>query len=293
MNSQQHQSGAERKLNRREVLSKQHQALTIAKSTSPSSTGNKGAGMWAAWHIGDMVKDSGVTWAYTWGPDPAAAFTIMSQSVLDSVELVPMVFVPSKADDATLEQIKSSGTEVVLGYNEPDGVVSLADAVSAWTKITQQLSGLRIGSPAPANVSVHNADDWFVKFMQQTKANGAKVDFICLHHYAKETDVASALVNFKKKIDEVPTDTDFLFGLPSMRWLIIAVWILLQFKLPDPAIHLKYVKKSAAMLKGLAYVERFAWFAMPQNDVQPDKHLYTQNQSDWQSTPFGEAYKAV
>ncbi len=39
-----------------------------------------------------------------------------------------------------------------------------------------------------------------------------------------------------------------------------------QFVLPE------YVKGSAAALKGLAYVERFAWSAMPQNDVQPDMH---------------------
>ncbi|KAI4248036.1 MAG: hypothetical protein L6R40_001125 [Gallowayella cf. fulva] len=240
-----------------------------------------------------MVKDSGATWAYNWGSNPAEAFAFAGQAVPAGVELVPMVNAPSKADDATLQQIKSSGAKVVLGYNEPDGVIPLADAVSAWTKVTQQLSGLRIGSPAPANLNVNNADDWFVKFMQQTKANGAKVDFICLHHYAKESDVPSAVANFKKFVDSVYDKYKLPIWITEYAMVDYYDADTTKFRVPDAANQEQFVKDSAAMLKSLRYVERFAWFAMPQNDAQPATNLYTQNQDGWQRTQFGAAYKLV
>ncbi|KAL8701609.1 MAG: hypothetical protein Q9201_004817 [Fulgogasparrea decipioides] len=170
-----------------------------------------------------------------------------------------MIESPSKADDATLQKIKTSGAKVVLGYNEPHGKVSLDEAVSAWSKITQQLSGLRIGSPAPANTDVNNENDWFVKFMSQTKANGAKVDFIALHHYAKEKDVASAVASFKAYIQSVYAK----YKLPI--WVTEYAMICYdcggkEYVLPDAASELSYVAESAKMLKGLSYVERFAWF---------------------------------
>ncbi|KAI4277784.1 MAG: hypothetical protein L6R38_005367 [Xanthoria sp. 2 TBL-2021] len=264
-----------------------------SNNTNSNPNHQKGAGLWAAWHIGDMVKDSGATWAYSWGADPAWAFSNMGQAVPSGVELVPMVFDPSKADETTLRQIKSTNAKVVLGYNEPDGKVPLADAVSAWTNITKKLSGLRIGSPAPAYTNVDNPDDWFVQFMQKTKANGAKVDFICLHHYAKENDVASAVEHFKKYLDGVYAKYNLPIWVTEYAMVDYYDLDVTKYRVPDVAIQERYVTESAAMLKSLSYVERFAWFAIPQNDAQPPTNLYTQDQYGWQRTRFGEAYRAV
>ncbi|KAL8719880.1 MAG: hypothetical protein Q9225_003177 [Loekoesia sp. 1 TL-2023] len=264
------------------------------------SHAQKGAGMWAAWHVEDMVKDSGATWAYSWDTDPASAFTAMGQNVPAGVEVVVMVNAPSKADGATLQKIKSSGAKVVLGYNEPDGAeksgqYSLADAVSAWTKITKALApGLRIGSPAPAGTNVNDPNDWFVKFMQQTQANGAKVDFICLHHYASESDVASGVANFKSFVESVHNKYKLPIWVTEYAMVDYTLGPAVgQLKVPDAATQVDYMKQSTAMLKSLSYVERFAWFAMPQSDAQAPTNLYTSSKDGWQRTQYGEAYKAI
>ena len=261
-----------------------------------NSLGQKGAGMWADWHIADTVKDSGATWAYSWDADPASAFTAMGQQVPAGVEVVPMINAPSQADDATLQKIKSSGAKVVIGYNEPDGAqYSLADAISAWTKISQALApGLRIGSPAPANTNVNDPKDWFTSFMQQITANGAKVDFICLHHYASEPDVSSGVANFRSYIESVYNKYKLPIWVTEYAMIDYSGGVAVgQFKVPDAATETEYLKQSTAMLKNLPYVERFAWFALPQNDAQPPTNLYTSNQSGWQSTQYGDAYKAI
>ena len=87
----------------------------------------------------------------------------------------------------------------LLGFNEPDVNGETPQAAAALWPFFES-TGLRLGSPAPANTSLQ-AGDWFVEFMSQIDS---RVDFIALHCYGQLLDdVAGSVANCKSYIEAV------------------------------------------------------------------------------------------
>ena len=59
---------------------------------------------------------------------------------------------------------------------------------------------------------------------------------------------------------------------------------------PAQNTQVQFMQEAVAMLDGLEYVERYAWFALPENANQPATYLYD---SAGDLSPMGTAYKAL
>lgn len=250
-----------------------------AGSASGASVSNKkGAGVWAVSGLGDMVAQIGATWAYDWTDHPENSFTI-STSVPAGIDLVAMI-----KTSTDISSLSSSSYKEVIGYNEPDlsagPGVDKTTAINNWPAVVA--TGKRIGSPAPANTKLV-AGDWFYDFMEGIKAKGSHVDFICLHHYAPTGSVS----DFQSYIESVYN----MYKLPI--W--VTEWAYVDYnqnppKVPSTNEQVTYMQAAARMMDGLSYVERYAWFAVPQNDAQVATMLFN---SDGSITAMGTAYKAL
>ena len=249
----------------------------------------KGAAVWAAPKLDANVKELGVSWAYALSPTPEKVFTDISLSPPAGVQLVPLVTVDMNTPE-TFASLKGKGYQAVLGFNEPDaGVASIspADAAKAWPSFVG--TGLRVGSPAPVNTKLVPGD-WFYDFMSLTKAQGSRVDFIALHYYATQFDnVDAAVANFRAYIQSV------------RDMYHLSIWVTefamvsyhadpSQWDLPDEATQGRFLTAASQMLDDLPYMEKYAWFAVPQNETQPATNLFD---SQGNITPLGDLYKAV
>ena len=199
-------------------------------------------------------------------------------SVPSGVDLVAMI---NTASDLT--SLKSSSYKEIIGYNEPDGTAASVDSSTAannWPAVVA--TGKRIGSPAPANTKLAQGD-WFYDFMSSIAQQGSHVDFICLHHYSPDGDVSE----FQSYIESVYN----MYKLPI--W--VTEWAQIDYSqnpptVPDDETQVKYMQAAASMMDGLSYVERYAWFALPQSSAQPATNLFD---SSGNITPMGTAYAAL
>lgn len=124
----------------------------------------------------------------------------------------------------------------------------------------------RIGSPAPANTKLVQ-DDWFYDFMSSITQKGSHVDFICLHHYASDGDVNE----FQSYIESVYN----MYKLPI--WVTERAYVdYMQNppKVPDDNTQVTYMQVAVKMLDSLSYVERYAWFALPESSAQAATNLF-------------------
>lgn len=225
------------------------------------------------------MTEVGATWTYDWSDHPENSFTI-DTSVPAGVDLVAMIRTGSD-----LTSLKSSSYKEIIGYNEPDGnnpAVDVNTAISNWPDVVA--TGKRIGSPAPANTKLVQGD-WFYDFMAGIKARGSHVDFICLHNY----EPAGSVSDFQSYIESVYN----MYELPI--W--VTEWAYVDYSNPDgvgvtpsASDQVAYMQAAAKMLDGLSYVERYAWFALPESSGQPDTYLFDSNGN---ITPQGTAYKAL
>ena len=73
------------------------------------------------------------------------------------------------------------GVNHLLGFNEPDQAnqsnLTVAQAVQQWPEMMK--SGLRVGSPAPANPE----SSWITNFLAKTDSLNLRVDFVAIHCY--------------------------------------------------------------------------------------------------------------
>lgn len=252
-------------------------------SNSPSSVGSasvrnkKGAGVWAVSGLGAMVTQIGATWAYDWSDHPEDSFAI-STSVPAGVDLIAMV-----RTSTDISSLGSSSYKEIIGYNEPDvsgSAVDVNTAISNWPAVVA--TGKRIGSPAPANTKLVQGD-WFYDFMSGIEAKGSHVDFICLHHYLP----TGSVLDFQSYIEGVYN----MYRLPI--W--VTEWAYVDYsqnppRVPSDSEQTTFMTAAAQMMEGLSYVERYAWFALPESTVQPATELFD---SSGNITPMGTAYKAL
>lgn len=183
-----------------------------------------------------------------------------------------------------LTPLATSNHTTLLGYNEPDRpagpAVSVSTAISLWPSVLA--TNKRIGSPAPAETKLVPGD-WFYDFMSGISKNGDHVDFICLHHYSPDGNVTA----FRSYIESVHN----FYSLPI--W--VTEWAYVDYAqdppwVPDMDSQNAYMQEAVKMLDSLSFVERYAWFALPENESQPGSFLFGKG---GEISGRGTAYKGL
>jgi len=195
-----------------------------------------------------------VGWYYDWGtaalgPSPG-------------IQFVPMIWSHDNVTTQELAAAKAAGAGILLGFNEPDvesqSHMTVAQAIADWPQLLA--TGLRLGSPATGTGDDTKPDGWLAQFMKAIKARGYRVDFICLHPYQARFDVAQATKNLRQEISYVH-DT---YHLPV--WVTEYGMVNWQNNTyPDADTAARFATASAALMKELPYVERYAWYSLIPN----------------------------
>jgi hypothetical protein len=145
----------------------------------------------------------------------------------------------------------------LLGFNEPDSPsqsnLSPSRAADLWPALER--TGLRLGSPAPAVAT----DGWLARFMAEARARGLRVDFIALHYYQDFTD-PQAVAELRRQLVSIHRQYGKPIWITEIGALDIRRWHEPMAHPPTPGLAVVYLRKLFAMLDGLPFVERYAWF---------------------------------
>jgi hypothetical protein len=197
-----------------------------------------------------------------------------------------MIWGPGSVTASTLDTARAAG-RTILGFNEPDFAsqsnMTVAQALTLWPQL--QATGRRLGSPAVATGAA-TPGGWLDQFMSGARQRGLRVDFITLHWYGSDFSPAAVgqLESYVKAVHD-------RYQMPI--W--VTEFALIKFTssgsvYPTAAQQVAFVQGATAMLNGLSYVERYAWFALPTSDHGDATGLYRNGTTP---TPVGVAYRAV
>lgn len=220
-----------------------------------------------------------VNWFYTWGSSFPA--------VRPTQDFVPMIWGRESVRRNDLEEIQSelhlTRASELLGFNEPDhpeqADMSVSSAIKHWPEL--EASGLRLGSPAP----VRALGDWLKEFMDRAASEDLRVDFVAMHSYPSP-DSESFLDSVRQLYD--------LYGKPI--WITeyaVADW---EATANSPSRHsekdiLAFMSETAAGLRQMPFVERFAWKTRAEGDpVMGASALF---RKDGSLSPAGELYQSL
>ncbi|WP_326847378.1 glycoside hydrolase family protein [Streptomyces kaniharaensis] len=220
---------------------------------SADAVKKKGVSAWNFTRVTQAMADAKVSWFYTWSSDrqqirPPAG-----------VEFVPMIWGAASVTDAQLNTAKQGG-KTLLGFNEPDlpgqADMSAGQALDLWPRL--QSTGMRLGAPAVASGG-DLAGGWLDQFMKGAADRHYKVDFIPLHWYGSDFRADAATAQLRSYLQA----TYERYKKPI--WL--TEYALIDFssgtpRYPTPQQQAAFVTKSAAMLQGLPFIERYAWFTL-------------------------------
>jgi hypothetical protein len=201
------------------------------------------------------LVDSGASWYHNW------ATTSGEVTEPEGVEFVPTIWGPGSVNDTELGQAAREGGQggSLLGFNEPDSPsqanMTPEQALDLWPRL--EATGLRLGAPAVAT-GADRPDGWLDRFMRGAAERGLRVDFIPVHWYGADfgPDAAEQLRGYLQAVHD-------RYGKPV--WL--TEYALIDFsqgtpRYPTDEEESAFVKSSTAMLDGLDFVERYAWFAL-------------------------------
>ncbi|MFC7994143.1 glycosyl hydrolase [Streptomyces pilosus] len=198
------------------------------------------------------LADSGASWYYNWASSKGTF------AGPEGAEFVPMIWGPGSVTDAELGRAAAEGTHL-LGFNEPDlpgqADMTVEQALDLWPRL--EATGLRLGAPAVA-FGGDVEGGWLDRFMRGAAERGLRVDFIPLHWYGGDfgPDAPEQLRRYLQAVHD-------RYGKPV--WL--TEYALTDFsgptpRHPDQRQQTDFVRSSTAMLNGLGFVERYAWFAL-------------------------------
>jgi hypothetical protein len=223
-----------------------------------------------------------VNWFYTWG----AKYPVETGVGLEA-EFVPMIWGPETLRQNSIEEVRSelglTRAAELLGFNEPDheeqADMSVSAAIRLWPQLEQ--SGLRLGSPAP----VQALGDWLKRFMDEAAAEDLRVDFIAMHSYAPPK--ADSFLETVQRLHD-------LYDKPI--WITeyaVADW---EATTSSPSRYseaeiLDFMRETAAGLREMPFVERFAWKTRAHDDpIMGASALF---RSDGTLSPTGELYQSL
>lgn len=198
-----------------------------------------------------------------------------------------MIWDENHVTSQNLRNVKKQGT-ILLGFNEPDhrkqACMTVDEALNLWPQL--EATGMRLGSPATASGADKPAG-WFGQFMQQSHARGYRVDFVCAHHYAQ---------NYSNPVKQGIVLRDFLTRIFQLyrKPIWLTEFALSNWRNPaTPDQQKAYMAAVLPMLEDLPFLERYAWFALPQNPDGDEGSLVGASLSDCKGNlnSLGEYYK--
>lgn len=221
---------------------------------APATAANAKKGVSAASFSGvtTALSDVGAKWFYTWASDKQGI------TAPAGTEFVPMIWGSGSVTAAQLAQAKANGS-TLLAFNEPDlagqAAMSVDTALNLWPQL--QDTGLRLSAPAVA-YGGDVAGGWLDRFMSGAAARGYRVDFIPLHWYGGDFSTAAA--------GQLQSYVQAVYNRYH-RPIWVTEYALIDFsgstpRYPSPAQQADFVSRSTAMLNGLSFVERYAWFSL-------------------------------
>lgn len=223
------------------------------------------------------LADVRAGWYYTW------ASNTQGITAPPGVEFVPMIWGSGSVTDSELKRARELGT-TLLGFNEPDMAgqanMTVERALDLWPRL--QSTGMRLSAPAVA-FGGDRPGSWLDRFMSGAAARGLRVDFIPLHWYG--SDFSSAATGHLRSYLQAVYDR---YRKPI--WL--TEYGLIDFTRPTPvypsqAQQADFIRNSTAMMQGLPFVERYAWFTLSTSTSPTGLYTgTTANQS-------GAAYRAA
>jgi Ca2+-binding RTX toxin-like protein len=146
-----------------------------------------------------------------------------------------------------------ANTNVLLGFNEPDvwsqSNLTVSQALDLWPQL--MATGKRLGSPAVSTDQAVGKGTWLDSFMTGAAARGYTVDFVAVHYYTANTDVAA----FKSYLEAVHN----AYGKPIWvtEWSLVDWLHLDRFSFEDNA---KFIAEATKMMDDLDFVERQSWY---------------------------------
>lgn len=190
-------------------------------------------------------------WFYTWG------LNVPTELAPQNCEFTPMFWGASTVTDANITYVQNLHTQgranYVLGFNEPDlsdqSNMSVSQALALWPKL--ESIGLPLGSPAAS----WPTRQWIYDFMDSCKAQGRRVDFICVHMYVG-TDENSFVQTLQDLYNK--------YKLPI--WITeFATVANAATKMSDnpysPDQVLAFMQRLLPKLEALSFVQRYSWFS--------------------------------
>jgi RNA polymerase sigma factor (sigma-70 family) len=219
----------------------------------PSGGLLKGVGAWNFTGATAALAQSHASWYFTWSTSPGG---IVSPP---GVAFVPDIWGQASVTPAVLAQARQAG-RYLLTFNEPDSSsqanMTVAQALADWPQL--EATGMLLGSPAVQDDAA-TPGSWLDQFMSGAQARGYRVDFIVVHWYAQGFDPGASVSELRAYLQAIYQRyrrpiwlTEFgmvKFGSPTTY--------------PTDAQQSAFLTGAAAMMAGLGYVQRYAWFALP------------------------------
>ena len=213
----------------------------------------KGVGAWNFTGATAALAQSRASWYFTWSTSPNG---IASPP---GVAFVPDIWGHSSVTPAVLAQARQAG-RYLLTFNEPDSSaqanMTVAQALADWPQLEQ--TGMLLGSPAVQDDAA-TPGSWLDQFMSGAKARGYRVDFIVVHWYAQGFDPVASVSELKAYLQAIYQR----YHLPIWLTEFGMVRFGSPTAYPTDAQQSAFLTGAAAMMAGLRYVQRYAWFALP------------------------------
>jgi len=249
-------------------------------TAAPAATGaKKGVGAWAFTGATQALSESGASWYYTWSATPGVAGP-------PGTAFVPMIWGTADVTASTLSQVKQEGP-YLLGFNEPDMAsqsnMTPAQALSLWPQL--MATGMQLGSPAVADGGA-TPGGWLDQFMSGAAARGYRVNFITLHWYGSDFATGAAVSQLQSYLQAVYAR----YHLPI--WL--TEFALANFggspTTPTQQQQAAFLTAATAMLQGLPFVQRYAWFGLQATPADGSMGLFGSGPA---ATTVGRAFESA
>lgn len=188
-------------------------------------------------------------WYYNWRTDQIAHRGNQRRTV----EFVPTIRAARNVGEPI---VSSTPVAALLGFNEPDNrepagsEMSVAEAVALWPRL--EAYGLRLGSPATQQHNTLGRGSWQRRFMNEVERRGLRVDFMAVHYYSRDGDVAA----FRRWLEAVYAE--------YRRPVWVTEFAMIDWSRPSAASHeanAVFARDAIEMMEELPFVERHAWFA--------------------------------
>jgi RNA polymerase sigma factor (sigma-70 family) len=236
-------------------------AVPAAPPAAPAAATRKGVGVWSFDGVDTALARSGAGWYYTWST---------AHDGISGPGFVPMVWGAGSVDAGSLARARQAGP-YLLGFNEPDmsgqANMTVDQALALWPKLTA--TGRILGSPAVA-YGGDTPGGWLDRFMSGAAARGYRVDFVAVHWYGGDFTTPDAVAQLKRYVEAVHNR----YHKPV--WL--TEFALIDFshgtRFPTDAQQAAFVTAATAMLDGLPWLQRYAWFGLPAKDDGPSSGLF-------------------